>query len=375
MKLPFFHINWNQDDIKSVQGVIESGNYWCLGKEISEFEEAITKYLDVKYCVTYNSGGSALLASMIAANIGQGDEVIVPSFTFIATAYAPLYVNAKPVFADVEEKTFGLDPEDVERKITNKTKAILPIHYGGVSCDIEALKKICKKHHLLLIEDAAEAFGAKLNNKKIGQFGDMSIFSFCQNKIFTTGEGGCVVTNNNKLYQKLKIIGSYGRTLEGDYFTDPTDLDYVELGYNLRLPSMLAALGLSQLKRVDTLIQKRRKAANYLNKGLKNISDIQVPVYPDNYFAVYQMYTIRVNQSKEVRENLKEYLKSKGIPTKIYFDPVHKYSVFKDMLKDDPNLPNTEQLANQVLSLPIFPDISISELDYILNNIRKFFNK
>ena len=375
MRIPLFKIYWDEEDLKAVEGVIRSGMYWCVGKQIEELEKRICEYLGVKYCVTFNSGGSALYASMLAYGFKPGDEIIVPSFTFIATAYAPLYVGAKPVFADIEEETLGLDPEDVKEKITKKTKAIIPIHYGGMPCKIKELKEIAEDYNLILIEDAAEAFGAKIKDRYVGTFGDASIFSFCQNKIFTTSEGGCVVTDNKEIYERLKLIVSYGRVTNIDYFTSSSRVDYVMLGYNWRLSTILAALGLSQLKKVDKLIEMRRKNAKYLNKELGKVDGIQPPIEPDNYFAVYQLYTIRVLEGFEKRNSLMEFLAKKGISTKIYFEPVHKYTIFKQLGYANVKLPITEKVSSQVLTLPMYPHMTKEELDYIINSIKEFFEE
>lgn len=376
VNIPLFKMSWDKKDIQAVEKVIRSGKYWATGPQIDEFEKKIADYLGIKYCLTFNSGGSALLALMKAYGFNKEDEIIVPSFTFIATAYAPLYVGAKPVFADIEEKTYGLDPQDVEEKITPKTKAIIPIHYGGMPCQIDKLKKIAKKHNLILIEDVAESFGAKFKGKYLGTFGDSAILSFCQNKIFTTGEGGAMVTNNKQLYERAKLYQSYGRKIVGDYFGKTKSLDYVAAGYNFRMPSMLAALGISQLARVNNIIKQRRIKAKYLNQKLAKIKEIKTFQQPNkNYFAVYQMYTIRVLQGKKVRDNLWQYLEKRGVASKIYFEPVHKYSIFKKLGYKNLSLPKTEKLSQEVLSLPIYPQISYKELNYIIDNIKKFFKE
>jgi len=374
MKIPLFKIYWDEEDIKAVEEVIRSGMYWCTGKQIEEFENLLKEYLDVKYCLTFNSGGSALYALMLAYKFKPGDKIIVPSFTFIATAYAPLYVGAKPVFADIEEETLGLDPEDVKEKITKKTKAIIPVHYGGMPCKIEELKEIAEDYNLLLIEDAAESFGAKFKGKHVGTFGDSAIFSFCHNKVFTTSEGGCVITDNKEIYERLKLIRSYGRVVRGNYFLNSEELDYIEVGYNLRMSTILAALGVSQLKKVDKTIEMRRKNAEYLNKELKKIDGIVVPESPSkDYYAVYQMYTIRTLERRDVRNKLMEFLEGKGIMTRIYFNPVHKYSIFKKLGYGDVLLPKTEDLSSQVLTLPMYPHMTKEELDYIVDSIKEFF--
>mgnify|MGYP000445088572 CR=1 FL=1 len=374
MKIPLFKIYWDEKDIEAVKEVITSGKYWCVGPKIEEFENMLKEYLDVKFCLTFNSGGSALFALMLAYGFKPGDEIIVPSFTFIATAYAPLYVGAKPVFADIEEETFGLDPEDVNERITPKTKAIMPIHYGGMPCKIQELRELAEDHNIILIEDAAESFGAKFKGRFVGTFGDSAIFSFCQNKVFTTSEGGCVVTNDKKVYERLKLIRSYGRVVSGNYFENPSELDYIELGYNLRMSTILAALGISQLKKVDKMIRMRRRNAEYLNRMLRKIPGIKVPEPPSpDYYAVYQMYTIRALQGGEVRDKMMKFLQEKGITTKVYFYPVHKYSIFKKLGYNSLSLPKTEEISSQVLTLPMYPHMTKEELDYIVNSIQDFF--
>lgn len=376
MEIPLFKIFWDEEDIGLIEQVIRSGNYWCVGSEIAEFENKIAEHLGTKHCVALNSGGSALQALMDAYGVGRGDEVIVPSFTFIATAYAPMYVGARPVFADVEEQTFGLDPEDVKSRISAKTKAIIPIHYGGMPCKIAALKKLADDYDLVLIEDAAESFGAKLKNKYAGTFGDSAVFSFCHNKIFTTSEGGCVITDDNAINEKVRLYRSYGRVVNGDYFSGGVDVDYVEVGYNLRISTLLAALGISQLSRVDKAIARRKKNAQRLNKRMRSVTDVIVPLPPsDDYDAVYQMYTIRVKEGRQKRDELMRYMMKMGIASKVYFDPVHKYSVFQNLGYTEVNLPTTELLASQVLTLPMYPNMTDDEIDYIANTLIDFFQQ
>ena len=372
MNIPLFKIYWHEDDIQAVEKIIRSGKYWCTGSEIEEFEERINKYLGSKFCAVFNSGGSALHSLMYAHGIGKGDEVIIPSFTFIATAFAPMYTGATPIFADIEEATFGLDPDDVRERIGPKTKAIMPIHYGGVPCQIGALKDLAEEMNVLLVEDAAESFGAKYQGKNVGTFGDSGMFSFCHNKVFTTSEGGCIVTDDAELYERVKLFRSYGRVLSGDYFGEVKDLDYIEVGYNFRMSTILAALGMSQLGRVDESIRLRRRNAQYLNESLVDIEEIIVPQYDskDNY-EVYQMYTIRVKQGKAKRDALNGHLTKKGISAKVYFDPVHEYGVFAN--REKIALPTTQMLSDQVLTLPMYPHMTDDELVYIVGAIKEFF--
>ena len=210
-KIPLFKIYWEKDDINSISKVIKRGSYWTTGPEIEELENKISKYIGTKYALTFNSGTSALHAVLLAHKLSNS-EIIVPSFTFISTVNSVILADAKPVFAEIEDKSYGLDAEDVKERITSKTKAIMPIHYAGGPCkDIKALKEIAEDHNLILTEDAAESLGSSLNNQKVGTFGHSSMFSFCQNKIITAGEGGAILTDSKDVFDKLKLIRSHGR--------------------------------------------------------------------------------------------------------------------------------------------------------------------
>ena len=370
-KIPLFKTYWDEEDIKSVTNVIKRGSYWATGPEIQEFEEKISEYVGTKYAVTFNSGTSALHALLLAYDIKQGDEVIVPSFTFIATANAPLFVGAKSVFAEIEDKTYGLDPEDIKERITAKTKAIMPIHYGGCSCLIRELKEIAEDHDLLLIEDAAESLGAKIKNEKVGTFGDSAMLSFCQNKVITTGEGGAIVTDSKKKYEKLKLIRSHGRLETQDYFSSTEYMGYITVGYNFRMPTMTAALGLSQLKKVNKIIKMRRDRAEYMTKELSKNKEITLPIPPSDYFHVYQMYAIRIDEN--LRNDLMKYLSEKGIMTKVYFPPVHLTHFYRTKFGyKGGELPITEKVSDQVLSLPLYPTLAEKEIDYITEKIDNF---
>lgn len=372
-KIPLFKIYWDKEDIRAVSGAIERGMFWAIGPHIKEFEEGISKYIGTKYPTVFNSGTSALHAALLAHGIREGDEVVVPSFTFIATANALLFVGAKPVFADIEEKTYGLDPEDVKEQITDKTKAIVPIHYGGCPCLIRELREIARDNGLLLIEDAAEAFGAMVNGKKVGTFGDAAMFSFCQNKVITTGEGGAIVTNSKEIHDRLELIRSHGRLEKDNYFISAGYMDYTDLGYNFRMSNITAALGVTQLKKVDKIIKMRRKNAGYLTKKLSAIDEVVPPSSPKGYFHVYQMYTIRVKDGR--RDALSKYLSKKGIMTKVFFYPVHLTHFYKKKLGYKTKLPVTEEVSKQVLALPMYPSLTRGEMDYIASAVETFFKK
>jgi perosamine synthetase len=336
-------ISWDNKDIEAISKVIKRGEDWTVGREADEFENKLAKYVGTKYAVVCNSGTSSLHAILLTLGIGPGDEVIVPSFSYIATANCVLMVGAKPVFADIEEETYGLDPEDVLKKITPKTKAIIPVHVGGQPCKIQELKEIADDYSLFLIEDACEALGAKVGNKMVGTFGEIGVYSFCQNKIITTGDGGAIVTDNKEIYRILKRIVNHGK-----------EKDFVDLGYNWRLPNILAALGISQLNKIDENIKKRKELAERYDFAFKNYSNKQ---------EVYQLYTRNFGDKRNAIQNK---LTKLGIGNKVYFDPIHLTPFYRSIGYGDIKLPVTEKISKQVLSLPIFPSLTNKEQDKII---------
>lgn len=369
-KIPLFKMYWDEDDVSAVSDTIRSGMNWAVGANVSKFEEDIANYIGTKYCLTFNSGTSALHAALIAHGVSTGDEVIVPSFTFIATANAPQFVGAKPVFADIEETTYGLDPEDVVERITPKTRAIMPVHYGGCPCRIQELREIADDHNLILIEDAAEAFGASIGGKKVGTFGDSAMMSFCQNKVITTGEGGAIVTDSQDLYEKMKLIHSHGRLETVDYFSTTTVMDYISLGYNFRMSNITAALGISQLSKVEDIIRMRRAdAAHYIQRLKAEVPDCVIPKLPQDYYHVYQLFSLRVKK----RDELMQHLENKGIMTKIYFSPVYETHFYRSQIQNSLNLPKTEKVTKDIISLPFYPGISRNDIDYVIDSIKEFY--
>jgi perosamine synthetase len=372
--IPLFKIYWDEHDVEKVSSVIRKGMYWAIGPEIREFEKKVAEYVGVKYALALNSGTSALHVILAAHDIGKGDEVIVPSFTFIATANAALFVGAKPVFAEIEGETYGLDPVDVERKLTPKTKAIMPIHYGGSPCQIEKLKLIASKHNLILIEDAAESLGAMVNNKKVGSFGDSTILSFCSPKVITMGEGGMILTNSRDVYEKARLIYNHGRAETSDYFSSTEQMEYVTLGYNFRMSTMTAALGIAQMEKIDKIIGMRRENADYMSERLSRIEAVETPRVPDRFFHVYQLYTVRLRNNSKLRDDLMRYLLKKKIMTKVYFYPVHLTQFYRQEFGyREGYLSVTEKVASEVLTLPMYPTLTKEEIDYIAQSIKDFF--
>ena len=373
MKVPLFKIISDETELQKTREILVRGTYWANGPEIQEFEENISDFIGSKYCLVFNSGTSALQAVLQAFGVEQ-KEVIVPSFTFISTANSVLHAGGKPVFADIETETYGLDPKSVIEKISERTKAIMPVHYAGGACKIEEIKEIAQEHDLILIEDAAEAFGALIGNRKLGTFGHAAMFSFAPNKIITTGEGGCIVTDSKEIYEKLKLIRSHGRLETEEYFASILSMDYVTLGYNFRMPTICAAVGLAQLARIDEVIKKRREIANYYNKKLDNINGLKCPVVPENSFHVYQLYSILLEERKK-RDLLQQYLYDNGISSKVYFTPAHKSPFYEKELGYSTKLKITEDVSERILTIPLHLLLKKEEMDYVIEKIFNFFNK
>ena len=373
VKIPLYRVYWDEDDVEAVTRVIRRGGYWTLGPEIREFERMLAEYLGVEYAVTFNSGTSALHAVMLAYGLRSGDEVIVPSFTFIATANAPLFVGAKPVFADIEEERYALDPADVVERITHRTKVIMPIHYGGMPAKIRELKEIAEDHGLILIEDMAESLGARTEEgRMVGTYGDAAVISFCGNKVITTGEGGAVVTNDKRIYNKLLLIRSHGRLDKyGQYFSSSQPFEYVTLGYNWRMSSITAAVGITQLRKIEKVVEMRRKVAQLYEKLIEErLRGLVEPFRePRGTRAVYQMYTVRFRGRPDLREEARRLLQERGVTTKVYFDPVHKTKFYRSLGYGDLHLPVTETVSKEVLTLPIYPTMTREEVEYVVNTI------
>lgn len=370
-KIPLYKVSNDSNEIKAISKVIKRGMDWAIGPEIDNFEKEMAKYIGTKYCVSFNSGTSAGHAALLSYNLKKLDEVLVPSFSFIATANWPLMVNARAKFVDIEKENYGMSPDDIKQKISGKTKIIFPIHYAGLPCKIDEIKAISRRNKIALIEDAAESIGSTAKNQKIGTFGEMAIFSFAGNKIITSGEGGAVVTNSKEKFEKLKLIRSHGRKTTGNYFSSIKSPRYVELGYNWRMSSITAALALSQLRKIDKLIKSRRKNAEFYKKKLNKFKQIKIHSDFGKYRHVYQLFSIQL-PTRNSRNDLKNFLAKKGIMSKVFFDPIHKTEHFSQYQRKQISLPNTEQISEQILSLPMYPDLTKDDICEICDVINEF---
>jgi perosamine synthetase len=374
-EIPLYKVSVDEDDVKSVSKVIKRGMDWAIGPEIDIFEKQLAEYVGVNYCVSFNSGTSALHASLLAAGIRTHDKIIVPSFTFIATANSVLMVGGIPNFVDIDKGTLGLDPELVKKNIDSKTRCIIPVHYAGMACKIQEIAEISRQNKLTLIEDAAESLGATINKKMVGTFGQMSVFSFAGNKVVTTGEGGAVTTNSKSLFEKLKLIRSHGRVDKQNYFSSISKPDYVTIGYNWRMSSITAALGISQLGKIEKLINLRRKNAKYLSSRLQKLKGVKVPQELAGYRHAYQLYSILMPNS-DFRNKLKDYLTKKGIMSKVFFEPIHLTSFYKKMgYNKKSKLKITESISQRILTLPMYPGLKKEELEYICDSVEEFIEQ
>lgn len=375
MQVPLFETQWEESDLKAAENVIKRGTYWATGPEIKEFEKELAHYFGRKYCVVFSSGTTALHAVLLAYQIKPGDEVIVPALTFISTANSVLFVGATPVFGDIEKDTYCLDADDIERKLTDKTKVIMPVHYGGCPArDIEKIASLAREKNILLLEDAAAAHGARINNKLAGTFGDAAMISFCQSKIISSGgEGGAIITDDIDLYEKLKLLVSHGRADNKEYYSREDLFDYIHLGYNFRMPTICAAIGLSQLKRIDKLIGMRKEVASMYTKELQNISGVKPWIPPDNLYSVNWIYAMEVLDGK--RAMLQKYLSEHGVSAKFYYNLIHKTKFYRDVLKIKADIPVTDECGSKLLSLPMSPVMTIEQINYVIETVKGFFSK
>jgi perosamine synthetase len=298
---PYF----TKEEANAVAKVLQSG-WVAQGPLVAEFEEVIAEYVKTRYAKATNSCTSGLHLSLLALGIGKGDEVIVPSFTFPATPNSVAYTGARPVFADIDSRTYNIDPHDIEKKITKRTKAIMPVHQAGLAAEMPEIMKIAKKYNLYVIEDAACGLGASIDGKMVGSFGDAGCFSFHPRKSITTAEGGMVTTNNKMMAEKITILRSHGSSVsdrvrhESKKFIDE---QYAYLGYNYRMSDIYAAIGLVQFKKMKKILTRKIKLADRYTKYLSKIPSIITPVVPKGYQHSYQAYLIQVTEEAKIKRN------------------------------------------------------------------------
>ncbi|MBW6462071.1 MAG: DegT/DnrJ/EryC1/StrS family aminotransferase [DPANN group archaeon] len=355
--IPIAKPSIGSEEKKAVLDVLESGMI-AQGAKTKELEDSFADYIGTKYAVATNNGTSALHVALLACGIKEGDEVITTPFSFTATANSILYCGAKPVFSDIDENTFNLDPLKIEDNITNKTKAVLVVHLFGNPCDMDKIKEICNKHNLLLIEDACQAHGAKYKGQMVGSIGDCGVFSLYPTKNMTTGEGGMITTNSPEIEKKCRIIRDHGQ--------DGRD-NQTMLGYNYRMTDIQAAIGVEQLKKLEGFIERRIENAELLTEGLKNVKGIITPIIKTDTRHVFNQYTIRVtNDFKITREELIQKLKDMGIGAFVYYPkPIYRQKYYQELGYEE-ELKNTEKITKEVLSIPVHPGVSKEDIRLII---------
>ncbi|MBR2534211.1 MAG: DegT/DnrJ/EryC1/StrS family aminotransferase [Erysipelotrichaceae bacterium] len=361
-----------QEELDQVKEAFDYG-YFGLAYKVNEFEQEIQKFIQTDREVICTCNGTAALhLALDAIGVSEGDEVILPSFTFVATAQAISSCGANPVFVDVDEETMLIDIEDVRRKITDRTKAIVPVHYSGAVCDMEALLKIKEEYGIRIIEDAAHAFGSVYKGKKVGSFGDIACFSFDSIKVMTCGEGGCIITNDKDAAELIRIKRLLGIDRKTMHTTDwkkrSWKYDVPVTGYRYHMSNINAAIGLAQIKKLNGFIDYRKKVAKSYNSLLSDIPEIKLPVYDIDTITNF-MYVIRVKNGK--REELKQYLMDHDIESGISYIPCHTFSLYKG----NNHLPATEKIYEELLCLPIHPEITESDLKEVSDRIHEFFRK
>lgn len=381
IKIPIAKPYFTDIEKKAVLKVIDSG-WFTQGVMVNKFEEAVAKYIQAKYAVATTSCTTALHLSLIALGVTKGDEIILPSFTFIATANAIEYVGAKPVFCDIDLNTFNIDVNQIRSLVTRRTRAILPVHLFGLCADMKPILDIAKEYRLFIVEDAACSLGALYRNKHAGTLGNIGCFSFHPRKSITTGEGGIAVSNNHRLFSKLCLLRNHGASKsdlsrhKGKGWLLPS---FDILGFNFRMTDIQGAMGFWQMKRIDSIVKARQKRAEQYNIALDNLEWLKTPYVPEGCKHVYQSYVCRINknffgdniaQANKFRNRLMENLENKGIATRQGTHAVHMLGFYKEKYGyEHMDFPRAFEADRLSIALPLYPNMSDFQQKYVINNI------
>jgi dTDP-4-amino-4,6-dideoxygalactose transaminase len=368
MSVPFFDITRQNRSVKkeldaAISEVVASGRF-ILGKNVSALEKEIADYCGVKYAVGVASGTDALHLALRACGVNPGDEVITSPFTFVATAEAIAYCGAASVFVDIEPKSFNLDPNKIEKAITKKTKAVLPVHLYGQPCDMQKIAQICQKHGLKIVEDCAQAIGAEYNGQNVGSLGHAGCFSFFPTKnLGCFGDGGVVTTNDENVAEEIKILRGHGSR---------KTYHYNIIGYNSRLDELQAAIIRVKMPHLDNFSRSRRKNSAFYRKNLENIDQLSLPYELPNAKHAFNQYTVRAKD----RDKLFGFLKDKGVGVMVYYPlSLHLQQAFAHLGHKAGDFPESEAAQNEVLSLPVFPELTDKELETVCASIKEYYAK
>jgi perosamine synthetase len=359
----------NDQDIALVVQALKSGHL-SMGPFVEQFEQKFCAYIGAKHAIAVSSGTAGLHLCMHAAGLRPGDEVITSPFSFVASANCILYQGAKPVFVDIDEATFGLDPALVANAIDQNTRAILPIHVFGQPCSMDELLTLSNKHGLLLFEDACEAVGAEYRGRKVGSFGKANVFAFYPNKQMTTGEGGIILTDDDEWAEKFRSLRNQGRSKMGAW------LHHEVLGFNYRMSELSAALGCSQISRIDELLDKRQKAANHYRERLSDITGVRL-LEPAPTTTRMSWFVMLVGLDPDIcRDSVMQHLQAAGIPTRTYFSPIHLQPYFRERFGyREGDFPVTERIANTSLALPFFSNMTTDDIDYVSDTLKRAISR
>lgn len=374
--LPYGHQWIEDDDINALTEALKT-DWITQGPKISEFEEKVAEYCGAKYAVAVCNGTAALHAACAAAGISEGDEAITSPITFAATANSIVYCGGKPIFADIQEDTQNIDPKQIAKKISPKTKAILPVDFAGHPCDIDEIKHIAKKGGLVLIEDAAHALGADYKDFKVGSLADMTILSFHPVKQITTGEGGMVLTNNKEFHESLKVFRHHGIVRDAGNLSKVDGPWYYEInnpGYNYRITDFQCALGLSQFSKLDRFVQRRREIADAYNQAFSEIDEIIIPTEKSHVRSAYHIYVIQLNTGLLTvgRKEVFEALRAENIGVNVHYIPVHLLPYYQNrFMYHKGDYPVAEQYYNRAVTLPIFPKMSDEDIRDVIKAVTK----
>lgn len=370
----------DDEDIRAVVDVLNS-DFLTTGPKIKEFEEKFAKYIGCKYAVAISNGTAALHAACYAANIKAGDEVITTPITFAASANCVRYLGGTPVFTDIDPKTYNIDPNEIRKKISPKTKAIIPVHFTGQVCNMEEIKKIAKEHNLIVIEDGAHVLGGEYKNELVGHLSDMTTFSFHPVKHITTGEGGMITTDNKELYDRLILFRTHGITRNMDLLenkeNEPWYYEQLELGYNYRITDIQCALGISQLNRLDNFVKRRRKIVEIYNREFNQLDGVIIPYQDKNQNSSYHLYVLQLELEKlDVdRKEIFNELRSENIGVNVHYIPVYYFPYYKNLGYKKGICPKAEALYERIITIPLYPKMTDEEVFRVIDKIKKVIKK